>query len=96
MPFSKDDKNINRQGRPKNAEKDLLREALEKEGKKHGKPFWAIVANKAFTDKHIMVAVLKKFIADEAHIDNEHSGEIIITQMGTVKIDSKPLEIKIG
>ena len=64
MPFVKGDKNINRGGRPKNAEPELLREALRKEGKKRGEDFWSKVAEYSFTDKSVMIAVLKKFVPD--------------------------------
>jgi len=74
MPFAKGDKNINRAGRPKNAEPELLREALAKEGKKRGQGFWEKVAEYAYTDKNVMIAVLKKFIPDMQTV--EHSGEI--------------------
>lgn len=64
MAFQKNDPNINRKGRPKNAEPELLREALRKEGAKRGIDFWSKVAEYAFRDKNVMIAVLKKFVPD--------------------------------
>lgn len=80
MPFVKGDNNINRNGRPKNAEKDLLRFALDKEGKRRGVDFWGVVAKKAFTDNNIMVAVLKKFIADNTSplVDNSIHNHYVV------------------
>jgi len=71
MPFVKGDKNINRNGRPKNAEPELLREALRKEGDKRGADFWEKVASYAFTDKNVMIAVMKKFIPDIQKIEGD-------------------------
>lgn len=64
MPFVKGDPNINRNGRPRNSEIDQLREALAKESEKRGVDFWDKVAEKAFKDTTIMIAVLKKFVPD--------------------------------
>lgn len=66
MPFKKGDANINRKGRPKNAEIELLREALDAEGKKRGVDFWSKVADYAFRDKNVMIAIIKKFIGDKS------------------------------
>jgi hypothetical protein len=94
MPFVKGDPNINRNGRPKNAEPDLLREALRKEGEKRGVDFWDKVAQFAFTDRNMTIAVLKKFIPDMTH--QEIEGSLNVTQMPVVKIGDKPLDIVIG
>ena len=94
MAFVKGDPRINRNGRPKNAEKDMLRQALEEEGKKRGVDFWKKVAEEAFNDKNVMVAVAKKFISDMS--STEHSGEVVVSEMPTVQIDGTPLELRIG
>lgn len=94
MTFVKGDPNINRNGRPKNAEPELLREALRREGDKRGEDFWSKVAHFAFTDKNIMIAVVKKFVPDCSITTVE--GELIINQMPTVKIDGQELEPDIG
>ncbi len=80
MPFVKGDKNINRKGRPLNGEKDLLRNALDKEGKRRGREFWDVVAKKAFTDNNIMVAVLKKFVSDNTSplVDNSIHNHYVV------------------
>jgi hypothetical protein len=94
MPFQKGDPNINRNGRPKNAEAEMLRLALLKEGEKRGESFWEKVAQVAFIDKGVMIAVIKKFIPDMNSI--EATGEVNITQMPKIIIDDKPLELNIG
>lgn len=94
MPFVKGDPNINRNGRPKNAEPDLLREALRKEGERRGEDFWQKVASFAFTDKNVMVAVVKKFIPDMSF--TEIDGGLTFNQMPTVKVGEINLEPNIG
>jgi len=71
MGFVKGDPNINRKGRPKNAEIDALRVALNKEGEKRGIDFWTQVAKFAFTNDKIMMAIIKKFIPDLTHTEIE-------------------------
>jgi len=94
MPFKPGDPNINRNGRPKNAEPELLREALRREGEKRGMDFWTKVSQYAFTDKNVMIAVLKKFVPDSTITTLE--GALAVTQMPVVKIDDKPQELNIG
>jgi len=75
MPFKKGfDPNRNSKGRPKNAEIDELRAALAKEGLRKRKNFWVEVAQKAFTNPTIMIAIIKKFIPDLGHV--EYSGDM--------------------
>lgn len=92
--FVQGDPRINRSGKNKNADKELLRKALEAEGIKRNKPFWEKVAEAAYDDKSLMAAVCKKFIPDMS--TTEHSGELHVTEMPTVKIDGENLEIDIG
>lgn len=92
--FVKGDPRINRKGRSKNADKDLLRAALEREGIKRGINFWDKVAEVAYTDKGLMTAVCKKFVPDMS--STEHSGEINVNEMPTVKINGEEQEIDIG
>ncbi len=94
MPFVAGDPRINRKGRPKNAEKEMLREALVKEGIKRGINFWDKVAEVAYSDKSIMAVVAKKFVPDMN--STEHSGEVHVTEMPTVKVGDQNLEIDIG
>lgn len=95
MTFIKGDPRINRNGRPKNAEKEMLRKALEAEGVKRNKPFWEKVAEAAYDDKGLMAAICKKFVPDMS--STEHSGEINhVTEMPTVKVGDTDLEIDIG
>jgi len=94
MPFTKGDPNINRNGRPKNAEPELLREALRREGVKRGKDFWERVAEVAYTDKNVMIAVVKKFVPDSSTTKLE--GAVHYTQMPSITINGKPLEFDIG
>ncbi len=74
MPFTRGDRNINRAGRSKNAETDMLRAALYKEGVRRKKDFWQVVANKAFVDNNIMIAVLKKFVPDTRLTQSDGKG----------------------
>ena len=74
MPFVKGDPHINRNGRPKNAEPELLRTALEKEGVKKGITFWEKVAEYAFRDRQVMIAVIKKFVPDTSEVKVEGDG----------------------
>lgn len=93
--FVKGDPRINRKGRPLNADKDLLRKALEDEGKRRGEDFWVKVAKAAFDDKGLMAAICKKFVPDMS--STEHSGEIShVTEMPTVQVCGQDLEIDIG
>ena len=93
--FTKGDPRINRKGRLPNADKDMLRKALEEEGEKRSKNFWQKVAEAAFDDKGMMAAVCKKFIPDMS--STEHSGEIShVTEMPTVQVGGSDLEIDIG
>lgn len=94
MPFVKGDPNINRKGRPRNAEPELLREALRREGERRGEDFWDKVAHYAFTDKNVMVAVIKKFIPDMTSA--EISGYVEFVKMSTVKINDQEQDINIG
>lgn len=92
--FVKGDPRINRNGRPRNADKDLLRKALEKEGLRLGVDFWDEVAKQAFKDKGLMAAVCKKFVPDMS--STEHSGELHVTEMPTVAIGGEAQEIDCG
>jgi len=94
MAFKPGDPNINRAGRPKNAEIDQLRRALETEGIARGQDFWTTVAKKAFVHDKIMVAVLKKLIPDLTHADM--AGEIKYTSMQMIRIEHKPLSLDLG
>ena len=89
MPFKKGDPSINRNGRPKNAEPELLREALRREGEKRGIDFWDKVAEYAFTDKNVMVAVLKKFVSDKRFIQFE--SDVSSTDLFFQNIIAKPV-----
>ena len=94
MAFKPGDPNINRAGRPKNAEIDQLRRALETEGIARGQDFWTTVAKKAFVHDKIMVAVLKKLIPDLTHADM--IGEIKYTSMEIIRIEQRPLNLDLG
>ena len=94
MPFCKGDPTINRNGRPKNAEPELLREALRREGEKRGIDFWDKVAQFAFTDRNVTIAIVKKFVPDMSH--QEVDAFLNVIQMPTVKIDDNTVDIKVG
>lgn len=67
----------NPKGRPKNAEPELLRQALEKQGIKKGINFWDKVAEYAFRDRNVMIAVMKKFIPDVQKIEGVASQFVV-------------------
>lgn len=92
--FKPGDPRINRKGRLPNADKDLLRAALQREGEKRGKPFWEKVAEAAYDNPSLMSAICKKFVPDMSQ--TEHSGEVHVTEMPTIKVDGEPLEFDIG
>lgn len=92
--FTQGDPRINRKGRLPNADKEMLRKALEAEGVKRGVNFWEKVAQVAFNDKSIMAVVAKKFVPDMN--TTEHSGEVHVTEMPTVQRGGEDLEIDIG
>lgn len=74
MPFSKNDPNINRKGRARLGESmaERLVAALDKREEIEGMSFPDKVAEFAFKNKEVMIAVLKKFVPDiEKH---EHKG----------------------
>lgn len=92
--FVQGDPRINRKGRSKNADKDLLRAALEAEGIKRDKPFWEKVAETAYDNPQLMSAICKKFVPDMS--TTEHSGQINVSEMPTVTVNDQDLEIDIG
>jgi hypothetical protein len=92
MPFVKGDPRINRKGRPINPEPELLREALRREGERRGEGFWDKVAEYAFKDKGVMIAVIKKFIPDMSV--TELNGNMTFTLMENVKVQNRLLEYK--
>jgi hypothetical protein len=100
MPFVKGDPNINRTGRPKNSESEAtkLRNALwaveNRKGKWNGVNFWDRVAEVAYEDTKVMVAIVKKFVPDKTHLSSD--GPLIINKMQTVVINGEPLEYNIG
>lgn len=96
MPFVKGDPSINRKGRPKNAEPELLRQALAKEGLKRGVDFWDKVAEYAYTDKNVMVAIIKKFVPDMTVSTIEGMDMKQIVVMGDIKKNDIPLRFNIG
>lgn len=93
--FVKGDPNINRKGRPKNAESQALRDALAREAETRKKPFWDHVASVAYEDTKVMIAVLKKFIPDMTSTEIEGLVNVMHLPQVTLK-DGKPLDPEIG
>lgn len=60
---------LNPHGRPKLPEVMLLREALVAVGKKKKKSFYTLVAEKAYDDNSVLIAVLRKFAPDLKSIE---------------------------
>lgn len=94
MTFKKGDPRINRNGRPKNAEPELLRKALEKEGERRGENFWDKVAQFAFTDRKVMIAVLKKFVPDMTISDV--NATLTFNKTPKIIINGQEMEYDIG
>lgn len=61
--------------------------ALNKFGKKRGQKWLDRVAEMAWDDGRVMVAVLKKIIADKQHIDAEMKGDLIVNLVKFAKKD---------
>ena len=56
-----------------------LLEALKKVGKKRNQKFWRVVAEKAFTDKEIMKAIIGKLIPNLQEISGKDGSPINIS-----------------
>lgn len=76
MPWKKGETG-NSKGRPKNPERELLRKALEKEGKKQGIDFLTHCAQLAFDEEDYDMAkvILKKFIPDLQSIEVDNPNQ---------------------
>ena len=81
----------NPNGRPKNADVELLRQALYKEGEKRGVTFWDQVAKYAFHDRNVMIALLKKFVPDKIEGTGFENNIMAFFQNIQV-IEGRPLE----
>jgi hypothetical protein len=92
MVFAKGDPRINRGGRPKNAEPDMLRKALEREGQKRGVDFWTVVAEHAFKNPKVLVAIVKKFVPDMTVTDL--NAEVFLNSLPQIMLNNKELEYK--
>jgi len=73
---------------------DLLREALRREGAKRGEDFWDKVAHYAFTDRNVLIAVLKKFVPDMTK--SEIEGAISVTEMPQIEAEGTKIAFNIG
>ena len=58
----------NPKGRPRKAEIDKLRRAIEEGEKKHGKSLFKHAVDRAFTNDTVLIALLKKLVQDMQHI----------------------------
>ena len=96
MPFVKGDPKINRKGRPKNAESQSLRDALERKAKATSRPFWDVVADAAYEDSKVMIAVLKKFIPDMTSNDITAEMTHQFNRLPRVLLDGKEQVLDIG
>ena len=74
MPFQKG-KIANPNGRPKNAEAEELRVALKKAHTKRGLSILEHFVERAYKNDKVLVAVMKKLIADKSYIDAETKTE---------------------
>ena len=92
--FVKGDPRINRKGRPPLCDKDMLRQALEEEGKKRGVPFFRHLAALAYKHKDVAIALGKKFVPDVSKTEVE--GGLFVTEMPTVKAGETELELDVG
>lgn len=61
---------INPHGRPALPEVQLLREAVEAVGKRKKKSFYKLVAEKAYEDNSVLIALLRKFTPDLKAIES--------------------------
>ena len=84
----------NPKGRPKLCDKDLLRAALEEEGKKRGITFSQHLAQLAFKHKDVAIALGKKFVPDVSKTEVE--GGLFVSEMPIVKLGETELELDVG
>ena len=68
----------NPNGRPRKAEIDNLRRAIEEGEKKHGKSLFKHAVDRAFTNDTVLIALLKKLVPDMTHIEDERELQKII------------------
>ena len=61
----------NPKGRPRKAEIDLLRKALKEGAKKYGKDIFKHAVDRAFRNDQVLIALLRKLIADKQHVDGD-------------------------
>ena len=71
----------NPHGRPRKAEIDKLRVALNKQGVKQKQDFWDAVAEKAYDNPSIMIAVIKKFVPDLVYTKTDMDVIVNITEV---------------
>lgn len=58
-------------GRPKAPDMQLLREALAKCEKKYGRSIYEMFAEMAYKHKEVAIALMKKLIPDQTHVEGE-------------------------
>ena len=82
-------------GRPKGKTwKGLLEEALHDEGEKRGKSFAKHIAEQAFEDKQMAIAVIKKYVPDMTQA--EISAALQFNSVPQVIINGKETEFNVG
>jgi hypothetical protein len=74
MPFQKGNKHG--KGRPQKPEIEQLRLAIEKVQKEHDRTLMEEFVHKAYEDNTVMVALMRKLVADKRALEASVSGEL--------------------
>jgi len=85
VAFKKGDPNINRLGRPRKPEIEMLREALEKVKVEKGLDFIEHFVRMAYTHKEVAIALAKKLLPDR--IEGEGFGDRYTFIQGGQQVD---------
>lgn len=83
----------NPNGRPKAPDMQLLREAITKCEAKYKKPIYEMFVEMAYRHKDVMVALMKKLVADQSHshVEGEGFGDRYTFIQGGQQIDTRTM-----
>lgn len=81
-------------GRPKAPDMQLLRDAIAKCEAKYKKPIYEMFVEMAYRHKDVMVALMKKLVADQSHshVEGEGIGDRYTFISGGAEVDPKRVQ----